>query len=56
MCQEETAGADGEDGAFLVGVFLLEIGEGFDESEGFGFGFEDGVAAAAGDDQDVEFG
>jgi len=57
LSEEETAGADGEDGAFFVGVFLLEVGEGFDEAEGLGgFGFEDGVGATAGDDEDVEFG
>jgi hypothetical protein len=54
--EEERARADGEKGAFLFGVFLLEVGPGFDEAEGLGFGFQDGVDAAAGDDEDVEFG
>lgn len=55
LTEEERAGADGEYGAFFVGVFLLEVREGFDKAEGFGFGFEDRVGAAAGDHEDVEF-
>lgn len=46
--EEETAGADGEEGAFFFGVFFLQVGVGSDEAEGFGFGFEDCVDAAAG--------
>ena len=37
-------------------MFLLEVGEGSDDAEGFGFSFQDGVNSAAGDDEDVEFG
>lgn len=54
--EEETAGADGQECAFLLRVFLLQVGECADETQGFGFGFEDCIHAAAGDDQDVEFG
>jgi hypothetical protein len=54
--EEEGAGADGEEGTFAFGVFLLEIGEGFDEAERLRFGFEDVVSAATGNDEDVEFG
>jgi len=54
--EEETAGADGQQCALLLWVLLLQVGEGADEAQGLGFGFEDGVDAAAGDDQDVEFG
>ena len=32
LCEEEGAGADAEEGAFLLGVFLLKIGEGFDKA------------------------
>ena len=34
----------------------MEVGESADEAKGCGFGFEDGVGSAAGDDEDVEFG
>lgn len=54
--EEETACANGEYSAFLVWVFLLEVGESFDEAEGFGLGFEDCVGSTARDDKDVEFG
>jgi hypothetical protein len=37
-------------------MLLLQVGEGFDEAEGFGFGFEDSVSAATGHDQDIELG
>ena len=56
LSKEEGAGADGEEGAFALGVFLLDVGEGFYEAERFGFGFEDGVDIAARDNEDVEFG
>ncbi len=56
LSKEEGAGADGEQSAFALRVFLLDVGEGFDEAEGFGFGFEDGVDVAAGDDEDVKLG
>ena len=49
--EEERAGADGEEGAFFLWVFLLKVGPGFDEAEGLGFGFKDRVDAAAGDDE-----
>ena len=37
-------------------MFLLEVGEGFDYAEGFGFGFDDGFDSTARDDENVEFG
>jgi len=54
--EEETASADGQQCALLLRVLLLQVGEGTDEAQGLGFGFEDAVDAAARDDQDVEFG
>lgn len=56
LCEEHAAGAHAHEGALLLGVLLLEVGEGLDEAEGLGFGFDDGFDAAARDDEDVEFG
>lgn len=56
LSKEEGARADGEESAFALGVFLLNVREGFDEAERFGFSFEDGVDIAARDDEDVKFG
>ena len=56
LSEEHAAGADAHECALLLGVLLLEVGEGLDEAEGLGFGFDDGFDTAARDDEDVEFG
>jgi hypothetical protein len=53
-CEEERSGADGEEGAFVAGVFLLEVGPGFDEINGLCLFFNDGSSISTGDDQNVE--
>ena len=54
--EEETAGADGQECAFLLRVLLLHVREGTDEAQRLGLRLQDSVGAAARDDQDVEFG
>ena len=51
--EEEAARAHAQERALFGWVFLLHLGEGFDERDGFGVGGEDVGAAAAGDDEDV---
>ena len=53
--QEEGTGADGEEGALFVWVFLLQVRPGSDDAQGFGFGLEDLICVTARDDEDVEF-
>ena len=56
LSEEERGGADGEDRALTAWVFLLDLGKVLENVEGLGFGLDDGLEIAAGDDQDVEFG
>jgi hypothetical protein len=55
FAEEEGTGADAHESALAGGVLLLLLGEGFDEGEGLGLGFEDFLGLAADDDQDVDF-
>lgn len=52
--KEERAGADGEKGALVGGVLLLQLGEGSDEGERLGVSLDDLVAVAADDDENVK--
>ena len=55
LSQEEGAGADGEDGAFTLRVFLLEVGEGPDDTERFGFVLEHAINGSTRDNENVKF-
>ncbi len=53
LSKEQRPGTDSHKCAFFLGVFLLQVGESFDEAKWFSLGFEDGVDGAARDDEDI---
>ena len=56
LCQEYAASGDAHECAFFLGVFFLEVGEGFDDAKGFGFVLDDRFGSTAGNDEDIELG
>lgn len=53
LSKEERASADGKKCTFLLGMLLLQIREGSDETKRFGFVLEDLIRSTTWNDEDI---